>query len=123
MYTSVQYPDTIEPQVQFIEETAPEDIVEKTIEKLHAGVSIKEMCTASALAVVRSSEMPFFVNGQWGHHGGHMHPVSGIHAVKEISSRLSGDNRFLPWCKMSLCPISISIIPRWVPMCCQHSSR
>ena len=36
MYTSVQYPDTIEPQVQFIEETAPEDIVEKTIEKLHA---------------------------------------------------------------------------------------
>jgi len=96
MYTSVQYPDTIEPQVQFIEETAPEDIVEKTIEKLHAGVSIKEMCTASALAVVRSSEMPFFVNGQWGHHGGHMHPVSGIHAVKEISSRLSGDNRFLP---------------------------
>ena len=96
MYTSVQYPDTIEPQVQFVEETAPEDIVEKTIEKLHAGVSIKEMCTASALAVVRSSEMPFFVNGQWGHHGGHMHPVSGIHAVKEISSRLSGDNRFLP---------------------------
>ena len=96
MYTSVQYPDTIEPQVQFIEETAPEDIVEKTIEKLHAGVSIKEMCTASALAVVRSSEMPFFVNGQWGHHGGHMHPVSGIHAVKEISSRLSGDNCFLP---------------------------
>ena len=96
MYTSVQYPDTIEPQVQFVEETAPEDIVEKTIEKLHAGVSIKEMCTASALAVVRSSEMPFFVNGQWGHHGGHMHPVSGIHAVKEIASRLSGDNRFLP---------------------------
>ena len=33
MYTSVQYPDTIEPQVQFVEETAPEDIVEKTIEK------------------------------------------------------------------------------------------
>lgn len=96
MYTSVQYPDTIEPQVQFIEETDPEDIVEKTIEKLHAGVSIKEMCTASALAVIRSSEMPFFVNGQWGHHGGHMHPVSGIHAVKEIAARLSGDNRFLP---------------------------
>ena len=96
MYTSVQYPDTIEPQVQFVEETAPEDIVEKTIEKLHAGVSIKEMCTASALAAVRSSEMPFFANGQWGHHGGHMHPVSGIHAVKEIASRLSGDNRFLP---------------------------
>lgn len=96
MYTSVQYPDTIEPQVQFVEETAPEDIVEKTIEKLHAGVSIKEMCTASALAVVRSSEMPFFANGQWGHHGGHMHPVSGIHAVKEIASRLSGDDRLLP---------------------------
>ena len=38
MYTRVQYPDMIEPLVQFIEETEPEDILEKTVEKLRAGV-------------------------------------------------------------------------------------
>ena len=96
MYAPVQYPDSIEPLVQFIEETTPENIVEKTVDKLRNGVSIKQMCTASGLAVLRSSEMPFFPNGQWGHHGGHMHPVSGLHAVKEIASRMNGESRFLP---------------------------
>ncbi|MCZ6678318.1 MAG: hypothetical protein O7E52_13825, partial [Candidatus Poribacteria bacterium] len=96
MFACVQYPDTIAPQVQFIEETEPESIVEKTIEKLRSGVSIQEMCTASALAALRSSEIPFFPNGQWGHHGGPLHPVSGLYAVKEISQRLSGEHRFLP---------------------------
>ena len=90
MYAHVQYPDSIEPLVQFIEETTPENIVEKTVDKLRNGVSIKQMCTASGLAVLRSSEMPFFPNGQWGHHGGHMHPVSGLHAVKEIAARMNG---------------------------------
>ena len=96
MYAHVQYPDTIEPQVQFVEETAPEDIVEKTIEQLRNGVSLEEMCIASALAVIRSSEIPFFPTGQWGHHGGHLHPISGLHAVRETASRLPGARRFLP---------------------------
>ena len=96
MYTSVQYPDSIEPLVQFVEETPPQSIVEKTIEKLRNGVSIKQMCTASGLAALRSSEIPFFANGQWGHHGGHLHPVSGLYAVNQIASRSSGKSRFLP---------------------------
>ena len=96
MYAHVQYPDTIEPQVQFVEETAPEEIVEDTIERLRNGVSIEEMCIASALAVIRSSEIPFFPTGQWGHHGGHLHPISGLHAVRETASRLPGARRFLP---------------------------
>lgn len=90
MYTSVQYPDAIEPLVQFIEVTAPENILEKTIEKLRSGVSTREMCTASALAVIRSSELPE------GHHGGPLHPIAGLYAVNQITSRLSGEARFLP---------------------------
>ena len=90
MYTSVRYPDTIEPLVQFIEETEPEDILEKTAEKLRADVSIKEMCTASALAVIRSSEMPT------DHHGGPLHPIAGLYAVGQTASRMSGETSFLP---------------------------
>ena len=36
----VQYSDAIEPLVQFIEETAPEEIVDRALDKLRAGVSI-----------------------------------------------------------------------------------
>ena len=35
----VQFADEIEPLVQFIEETAPTEIVDRTLEKLRAGVS------------------------------------------------------------------------------------
>ena len=90
MFTRVQYPDTIEPLVQFIEETEPEDILEKTVEKLRAGVSIKEMCAASGLAVMRSSEMPTH------HHGGPLHPIAGLYAVGETALRMSGEASFLP---------------------------
>lgn len=90
MYTHVQYSDAIEPLVQFIEATPPENIVEKTLEKLRSGVSVKEMSTASALAVIRSSELPE------GHHGGPLHPIAGLYAVNQMALRLSGEKRFLP---------------------------
>jgi hypothetical protein len=96
MYKCIHYPDTIEPLVQFVEDTSPKDIVEKTVEKLRSGISTQQMCTASGLAALRSSEIPFAPNGQWGHHGGHLHPISGLHAVKEIASRLPGEHGFLP---------------------------
>ena len=60
----VQYPDSIEPLVQFIEDTPPEEILDRALDKLRDGVSIQTMLTASALAVTRSTEMPP------GHHGG-----------------------------------------------------
>ena len=55
MYTRVQFADEIEPLVQFIEETAPSEILDHTLTKLRAGVPIKTMLTASTLAVIRSS--------------------------------------------------------------------
>jgi hypothetical protein len=90
MLQHVQYPDAIEPLVQFIEETPPEDILDRTLEKLRSGVSTQEMLTASALAVVRSTEMPP------GHHGGPLHPLAGVYAITKLVERLEGEEKFVP---------------------------
>src|SRR6266403_1202818 len=90
MYTRVQFADEIEPLVQFIEETAPSEILDHTLTKLRAGVPIKTILTASALAVIRSSDLPP------GHHGGPLHPLAGLHAVRHISARLTGEYALLP---------------------------
>ena len=86
----VRYDDAIEPLVQFIEETPRSEILDRTLEKLRAGVPIKTMLTASVLAVVRSSDLPP------GHHGGPLHPMAGLYAVAKLSERLEGEDRFLP---------------------------
>src|SRR5213596_2786039 len=90
MYTRVQFADEIEPLVQFIEETAPSEILDHTLTKLRAGVPVKTMLTASALAVTRSSDLPP------GHHGGPLHPLVGLHALHNLVERLEGENRFRP---------------------------
>src|SRR5882724_7936318 len=86
----VRFPDHIEPLVEFVEETTPERIVAATHDKLAAGTPVKDMLLASALAVVRSSDLPP------GHHGGPLHPLCGLHAVHHISARLSGEYALLP---------------------------
>src|SRR5438045_124231 len=86
----VLYPDAIEPLVQFIEETPPAEILDRTLEKLRAGVAIDTMLTASALAVTRSTEMPP------GHHGGPLHPLAGLYAVTKLIERLEGEQKFVP---------------------------
>jgi hypothetical protein len=86
----VQFGDTIEPLVQFIEETPPGAIVDRTLEKLRAGVPVRAMLTASALAVTRSSDLPP------GHHGGPLHPLAGLHAVYNLVQRLPEQDKFLP---------------------------
>ena len=86
----VQYPAEIEPLVQFIEETSPDDILDRTLEKLRAGVPTQTMLTASALAVTRSTEMPP------GHHGGPLHPLAGLYAVSKLIERLEGEDKFVP---------------------------
>ncbi len=90
MFTRVQFADDIEPLVQCIEETPPSDILDRTLAHLRAGVPIKTMLTASALAVTRSSDLPP------GHHGGPLHPLAGLHAVYHLAERLEGEERFLP---------------------------
>src|SRR5215831_7115728 len=90
MARPVRYPESIEPLVQFVEETAPEQIVARTHDKLVAGTPMKDMLLASALAVVRSSDLPP------GHHGGPLHPLAGLHAVRHIATRLPGEFARLP---------------------------
>jgi hypothetical protein len=90
MHQRVQYPAAIEPLVQFIEQTPPAEIVDRTLEKLRAGLEPKTMLTASALAVVRSADLPP------GHHGGPLHPIAGLHAITNLVNRLEGEEKFLP---------------------------
>ena len=90
MPNRVHFSDAIEPLVQFIEETPPAEIVDRTLEKLRAGVPTKTMLTASALAVARSSDLPP------GHHGGPLHPLAGMYAVNQLAGRLQGEQRFVP---------------------------
>src|ERR1700761_8148402 len=90
MFQRVRYPDSIEPLVQFIEDTPRAEILDRTLEKLRAGVPIKTMLTASALAVTRSSDLPP------GHHGGPLHPLAGLYALTKLVDRLEGEDKFLP---------------------------
>lgn len=90
MQQPIQYSADLEPLVQMIEDTHPTEILERTMEKLRAGVPMTTMLTASALAVTRSSDLPP------GHHGGPLHPVAGLHAINGLSHRLEGEQRFLP---------------------------
>src|SRR5947208_6607668 len=90
MLHRVEYPETIEPLVQFIEETSPDDILDRTLEKLRAGVPTQTMLTASALAVTRSTDMPA------GHHGGPLHPLAGLYALSHLIERLEGEEKFVP---------------------------
>src|SRR2546428_14190121 len=90
MAQRVVYPAHIEPWVQCVEETPPDRIVAATHDKLAAGAPVKEMLLASPLAVVRSSDLPP------GHHGGPLHPLAGLHAVRHIAARLPGEYAMLP---------------------------
>jgi hypothetical protein len=90
MHQRVQYPESIEPLVQFIEQTPPDEILDRTLEKLRGGIEPRTMLTASALAVVRSSDLPP------GHHGGPLHPLAGLHAITNLVNRLDGEDSFLP---------------------------
>jgi hypothetical protein len=90
MARPIAYPAHIEPLVRFVEETAPADIVARTNERLASGTTVKDMLLASALAVVRSSDLPP------GHHGGPLHPLAGLHAVRHIAARLPGEYARLP---------------------------
>src|SRR5262249_4619055 len=78
MHARCQCPDSIEPLVQRVEEAAPTEIVDRTLEKLRSGVAPQTMLTASALAVVRSADLPP------GHHGGPLHPLAGLHAIAKL---------------------------------------
>src|SRR5262249_14200292 len=90
MARPVAYPASIEPLVRFVEDTSTEHIVARTHDRLAGGTPVKDMLLAGALAVVRSSDLPP------GHHGGPLHPLAGVHAVRHIAARLPGEYAQMP---------------------------
>ncbi len=90
MVRPVELPPALEREVRFVEDTPSEQIVDATIERLRDGCSAGEILAAACLAVSRSTELPP------DHHGGPVHPISGMHAIYRLASRLGGDNGYLP---------------------------
>jgi hypothetical protein len=90
MARPVQLPEDIEPLARFVEETPPREVVRETVRRLRGGVSEREMMAAAALAVMRSTEMPFV------HHGGPLHPVAALPAAEATMGRMEEGLRWLP---------------------------
>src|SRR5438876_4853629 len=90
MFQPVSFPDSIESLVRWIEDLPPERAVEETVRLLRAGESEVRLATAAALAACRSSELPFV------HHGGPLHPVAALVAVRGTQERLPEEERWLP---------------------------
>src|SRR3954454_18582501 len=88
----VRYPESIEPLVQFIEDTPPSEILDRTLEELRSGVPTEVMLEASARVVPRSSDLPP------GHNACLLHPLAGLYAVSNLVKRLegAGEDRFVP---------------------------
>ncbi len=90
MFRGIVFRDEVEEMVQFVEETDPSEIIERTLDKLRAGTPAVDLLRAGALAVCRSTELPPE------HHGGPVHPICGIPGVYNTSRRLSGEMAFMP---------------------------
>ena len=90
MFKPIQFRSGVEELVRFVEETDPAKIVEATLAKLREGTTADALITANALAIVRSTDLPP------NHHGGPVHPISGVHAVSNVCRRLSGELSYLP---------------------------
>ena len=90
MFTPLRFPERLEPLVQMIEDTPPSEIVKTVFGELRAGRSVDEVMLATGLAATRSSDVPP------GHHGGSLHPIAGLHATRNMATRLPGDWSLLP---------------------------
>ena len=75
MVRLVEFEEPAASLVRLVEETAPEDMIGAAIEQLRQGANPTDLLTAAGLAVSCSSELPP------GHHGGPVHPVSGLFAA------------------------------------------
>ncbi len=86
----IKFDGMVEELVQFVEQTKPDDVVRATYTKLNNGISSSALLEAVALAVSRSTDLPH------SHHGGPVHPVSGLYAISHLSERNTGAKSFLP---------------------------
>jgi hypothetical protein len=90
MVELLRFDDPMEELVSFVEKTEPDRIIAATCVRLKTGELKERLLAAAALAVSRSTELPP------SHHGGPVHPVSGIHAIEALSQRNTGERSFIP---------------------------
>lgn len=84
MAKPIQLPEPMEGLVRFIEEAAPDQIADATLDRLERNGDPRALFAASAIAISRSSEI------QIDHHGGPLHHVAGLHAIMEAGRRAGG---------------------------------
>ena len=90
MYAPIQFSDQTERLVRWVEDTDPDDIIEQTLNRLRGGLAPHELLRAAALGLVRSTELPA------SHHGGAVHPISGLRGCYGTAERLEGEISYLP---------------------------
>ena len=90
MAQQLRFDDETEGLAGFVEQTRPNEIIAKTCMRLSNGESKERLLTAAALAVSRSTVLPA------SHHGGPVHPVSGIYSIEALSKRNSDGKGFFP---------------------------
>ena len=90
MAQQLRFDDETEDLVGLIEQTKPDEIIAETYTRLSKGESKERLLAAAALAVSRSTVLPA------SHHGGPVHPVSGIYSVEALSKRNFGEKGFFP---------------------------
>jgi hypothetical protein len=77
----VSFEPAMERLARFVEETPPASVVRESLALLRAGEDPMRLAAAAGLAVSRSTEVGAY------HHGGPVHPVSGLHAVFGLTAR------------------------------------
>ena len=90
MVRLVEFEEPAASLVRLIEDTAPEEVIGAAIKQLREGADPGDLLAAAGLAVSCSTELPP------GHHGGPVHPVSGLYAAGALAARLDGDQALLP---------------------------
>lgn len=90
MVRLVEFNEPTSSLVKLVETTDPDKMIGVAIERLRDGAAPDDMLAAAGLAVSCSTELPP------GHHGGPVHPVSGLFAARGVAQRLSGEQAFIP---------------------------
>ena len=90
MVRLVEFNEPTASLIKLVETTHPDNMIGAAIQTLRDGTTTDDILAAAGLAVSCCTELPP------GHHGGPVHPVSGLFAARGLSKRLPGERAYLP---------------------------
>ena len=90
MVRLVEFDEPTARLIKLVETTHPDKMIGAAIQTLREGTATDDILAAAGLAVSCCTELPP------GHHGGPVHPVSGLFAAQGLSKRLPGEQAYLP---------------------------